>query len=114
MPEATSSKTTKAATKTAKEKPAKVDKEPRAPTPWMLFCQKNRAAWKQANPNAKGNEWMKALAEQWKDSPENPNRGKEPKSKKKSRTTLDVVAKDAASSSPPASSPRDELASSDF
>ncbi|THU86865.1 hypothetical protein K435DRAFT_804755 [Dendrothele bispora CBS 962.96] len=73
MPKATSSKTTKAATKTAKEKPAKVDKEPRAPTPWMLFCQKNRAAWKQANPDAKGNEWMKALAEQWKDSPENPN-----------------------------------------
>ncbi|THU87775.1 hypothetical protein K435DRAFT_804009 [Dendrothele bispora CBS 962.96] len=50
------------------------------------------------NPDAKGNEWMKAFAEQWKDPPENPNRGKEPNTKKKDRTTLDVMAKDAASS----------------
>ncbi|THV00073.1 hypothetical protein K435DRAFT_776735 [Dendrothele bispora CBS 962.96] len=104
MPKATSSKATKAAMKTVKEEPAKIDKEPCALTLWMLHL----------NPDAKGNEWMKALAEQWKDPPENPNRGKEPNTKKKNRTTLDVVAKDAASSSPPASSPRDEFASSDF
>ncbi|KAK7464213.1 hypothetical protein VKT23_006379 [Stygiomarasmius scandens] len=120
MPKAaSSSKTTKSATRAAKEKPVKEKKEPRAPSAWQLFCEKNRPAWKEANPDAKGNEWMKALGDMWKDSPENPNRGKEPKTKKKKskKSGVDAAPKDAASSSPPSSSPGHEVdvgASSDY
>ncbi|KAG6827382.1 hypothetical protein H0H92_012038 [Tricholoma furcatifolium] len=77
---------TKTATKTANEKTRKpkadkADKPKRDPTPYQLFCKKHMKAWNDANPG-RAKEAMSQMAKLWKDSPENPNRGAEPKPRK--------------------------------
>ncbi|KAJ7883221.1 hypothetical protein B0H14DRAFT_3433087 [Mycena olivaceomarginata] len=60
---------------------------------YNIFISKELKIWKEANPEAKQSEGMKAVAVLWADSPENPKRGqpvtkrapkaKEPKAEKK-------------------------------
>lgn len=77
--------TTKAATKRANSKSAKADKEDkpkRQPTAYNLFVQAKMKEWKAKNPNAPIKEAMVEIGQLWRDAPENPNRGKEPKPRK--------------------------------
>ncbi|KAG5340095.1 hypothetical protein C0989_002797 [Termitomyces sp. Mn162] len=77
---------TKTATKTANDKKTrpkadKADKPKREPTAYQLFCKKHMKAWNDANPG-RAKEAMTQMAKLWKDAPENPNRGAEPKARK--------------------------------
>ncbi|KAG6889082.1 hypothetical protein C0995_003935 [Termitomyces sp. Mi166 len=77
---------TKTATKAANDKKTrpkadKADKPKREPTAYQLFCKKHMKAWNDANPG-RAKEAMSQMAKLWKDAPENPNRGAEPKARK--------------------------------
>ncbi|TFY53484.1 hypothetical protein EVG20_g10093 [Dentipellis fragilis] len=89
--------TTKAASRRANNKTSKdgAPKAKRAPTPYNLFVQANMKPWLEANKGKSVKEAMKHIGSMWKDAPENPNRGKEPKAKKPAK------AKKAASPEPP-------------
>ncbi|KAI9568157.1 hypothetical protein HD554DRAFT_776644 [Boletus coccyginus] len=76
---------TKTATKRANAKTSKQDKEDkpkRAPSAYNLFVQAKMKEWKENNPGAPIKEAMAEIGAWWRDAPENPNRGKEPKSRK--------------------------------
>ncbi|KAF5351414.1 hypothetical protein D9758_013509 [Tetrapyrgos nigripes] len=106
------STSSKSSSKATKDKPAGEKKQKRPPSAYNLYIKNNSAKWKEENPGKKQSEMMKEMAVLWKDADENPNKGREPKpKKKKSDSARATVAKDAASSSPPPSSPG--LASSD-
>ncbi|KAF5328139.1 hypothetical protein D9758_016722 [Tetrapyrgos nigripes] len=113
MPKVPSTSTSsKSSSKATKDKPAGEKKQKRPPSAYNLYIKNNSAKWKEENPGKKQSEMMKEMAVLWKDADENPNKGREPKpKKKKSDSARATVAKDAASSSPPPSSPG--LASSD-
>ncbi|KAI0073155.1 hypothetical protein K474DRAFT_1649945 [Panus rudis PR-1116 ss-1] len=74
---------TKAATKSANAKSSSEGKPKRAPSEYNKFMAANLKPWREANPGKSVKDSMKAVAAMWKDAPENPNRGQEPKSKKK-------------------------------
>ncbi|KAH7884249.1 hypothetical protein F5I97DRAFT_2035588 [Phlebopus sp. FC_14] len=76
--------TTKVATKRAntKSKAEKEDKPKRSPSAYNLFVQAKMKEWKANNPGAPIKGAMSEIAAQWRDAPENPNRGKEPKARK--------------------------------
>ncbi|KAG2107421.1 uncharacterized protein F5147DRAFT_697198 [Suillus discolor] len=74
-----------AATKRANTKTSKADKEDkpkRAPSAYNLFVQAHMKEWKEAHPGAPIKEAMAEIAAMWREAPENPNRGKEPKPRK--------------------------------
>ncbi|KAF8548352.1 hypothetical protein OG21DRAFT_1471317 [Imleria badia] len=73
---------TKAATKRANAKTSKQDKPKRAPSAYNLFVQAKMKEWKENNPGAPNKDAMVEIGALWRDAPENPNRGKEPKSRK--------------------------------
>ncbi|KAF7300174.1 hypothetical protein MKEN_01341000 [Mycena kentingensis (nom. inval.)] len=89
MAKETSAKVTKTATKDAStktKKDAKTDKdgnpkEKRPPSAYNLFVKENMPIWKAANEGKSHKDAMAGIAAMWRDSPENPNRGKEPKPK---------------------------------
>lgn len=77
---------TKAATKAAntKTKAPKADvedKPKRAPSAYQTFCKEKMKTWNEENPG-RAKEAMAAIAAMWRDAPENPNRGQEPKQRK--------------------------------
>ncbi|KAG2071152.1 hypothetical protein BDR04DRAFT_1098844 [Suillus decipiens] len=85
MAKSATESTTKAATKRANAKTSKADKEDkpkRAPSAYNLFVQSHMKEWKDAHPGAPIKEAMSEIAAMWRDAPENPNRGKEPKPRK--------------------------------
>ncbi|KIJ13174.1 hypothetical protein PAXINDRAFT_100855 [Paxillus involutus ATCC 200175] len=97
---------TKAATKRANAKSTKADKEDkpkRAPTAYNLFVQAQMKEWKANNPGAPIKEAMVEIGALWRDAPENPNRGKEPKARKP-KAAAQKPAKPKTKAPPPKSS----------
>ncbi|KAG8213491.1 hypothetical protein J3R82DRAFT_12030 [Butyriboletus roseoflavus] len=85
MAKTTTVTSTKTATKRANAKTVKQDKEnkpKRAPSAYNLFVQAKMKEWKENNPGVPIKEAMVEIGALWRDAPENPNRGKEPKSRK--------------------------------
>lgn len=82
----------------AERRADKEDKPKRAPSAYNLFVQAKMKEWKENNPGAPVKEAMsevyarihppscisrpRQIGVLWRDAPENPNRGKEPKSRK--------------------------------
>ncbi|KZP20680.1 hypothetical protein FIBSPDRAFT_954374 [Athelia psychrophila] len=86
MAKASTDKSTKSATKDANArtkapKAEKEKKEKRAPSAWNIYMGEHLKTIKEATGKT-GPEAMKEVAALWKDAPENPNRGKEPKARK--------------------------------
>ncbi|KAF8869059.1 hypothetical protein BD779DRAFT_1424917, partial [Infundibulicybe gibba] len=63
----------------------KADKPKREPSAYNIFCKANMKVWNEANPG-RAKEAMGEMAKLWKDAPENPNRGKDVKSRKPKAT----------------------------
>ncbi|THH29465.1 hypothetical protein EUX98_g4712 [Antrodiella citrinella] len=55
----------------------------RAPSLYNKYVAENLKTWREANPDRPVKEAMSAVAAQWRDAPENPNRGQEPKKRSK-------------------------------
>ncbi|GJE89737.1 high mobility group box domain-containing protein [Phanerochaete sordida] len=70
----------KGATKTAVEGKTK-SKSTRAPSAYNLWMKDNLKKYKEDHPNVAQKDIMKAVGALWKDAPENPRRGQEPKPK---------------------------------
>ncbi|KAF9441733.1 hypothetical protein P691DRAFT_779698 [Macrolepiota fuliginosa MF-IS2] len=99
MPKAVTSKLTKSPAKTKQPaKPHKPEKTKREPSAYNLFCKKHMKEWITDHPG-RAKEAMARIALMWKDSPENPNRGKASKAKR-SKPTL---SSGTGSSNPPSS-----------
>ncbi|KAG5651403.1 hypothetical protein H0H81_008761 [Sphagnurus paluster] len=81
--------------KTRKPKADKADKPKREPTAYQLFCKANMKKWNDANPG-RAKEAMGEMARQWKDAPENPNRGAEPRARKPKEPKAKAAPKKAA------------------
>ncbi|KAG1720713.1 uncharacterized protein EDB91DRAFT_1177422 [Suillus paluster] len=98
--------TTKAATKRANAKTSKADKEDkpkRAPSAYNLYVQAHMKEWKEANPGAPIKEAMSEIAVMWRDAPENPNRGKEPKARKPKAAAAPKASRKKKQTPPPSS-----------
>ncbi|KIP05429.1 hypothetical protein PHLGIDRAFT_36458 [Phlebiopsis gigantea 11061_1 CR5-6] len=76
---ATETKTRKA-TKAATAKPTKAK---RAPSAYNLWMKDNLKLYKEKNPGTAQKDAMKAVGAMWRDAPENPRRGEEPKTRTK-------------------------------
>ncbi|KAH0832846.1 hypothetical protein J3R83DRAFT_11773 [Lanmaoa asiatica] len=103
MAKSTTVTSTKTATKRANAKPSKQDKEDkpkRAPSVYNLFVQVKMKEWKENNPGVPIKEAMSEIGALWRDAPENPNRGKEPRSKKP-KANADKPAPKATKKKPP-------------
>ncbi|KAK7682598.1 hypothetical protein QCA50_014398 [Cerrena zonata] len=72
---------TKAATKSANAKTTGGGK--RAPSAYNKFMAEHMKQWRVDNPGRPVKDAMSAVAALWRDAPENPNRGQEPKKKTK-------------------------------
>ncbi|KAK0223572.1 hypothetical protein IW262DRAFT_1367907 [Armillaria fumosa] len=108
-------KTIKAASKASKTKTVKEAKTPREPSKYQQFMSVQLKLWKEQNPGRAPTDAMKEVRSSsclyltirayiqvaviWRDSPENPNRGKAPRPKQKK-------AAKPGSSSEPSSPPR--------
>ncbi|KAF8150244.1 hypothetical protein B0H34DRAFT_862861 [Crassisporium funariophilum] len=77
----TATKTANSRTRTKADKPAAADKPKREPTAYQIFCKEHMKKWNEAHPG-RAKEAMSEIALMWKDAPENPNRGQEPKARK--------------------------------
>ncbi|KAG6370751.1 hypothetical protein JVT61DRAFT_10953 [Boletus reticuloceps] len=105
MAKTTTATSTKTATKRANAKTSKQDKEgkpKRAPSAYNLFVQAKMKDWKENNPGVPIKDAMAEIGALWRDAPENPNRGKEPKSRKPKANANKPVK--AAKEPPPKSS----------
>jgi hypothetical protein len=96
----------------------KEDKPKRAPSAYNLFVQVKMKEWREDNPGAPVKEAMvevcahtstllsvsrsRQIGKLWRDAPENPNRGKEPKSRKP-KANADKPAAKATKKPPPKS-----------
>ncbi|KAL0953104.1 hypothetical protein HGRIS_004375 [Hohenbuehelia grisea] len=78
MPKAASD--SKKASSAKGKKDTKKDK--RAPTAYNLFVKANLQPWRAANAGKTPGEAMAHMAALWREHPDNPNRGKEPKARK--------------------------------
>ncbi|KAI0790058.1 hypothetical protein C8Q75DRAFT_763787 [Abortiporus biennis] len=78
MVKTTSETQTKTATKSANTKPRGGGGK-RQPSAYNKYVAENMKVWREANPDRPVKEAMAAVAAQWRDAPENPNRGQEPK-----------------------------------
>ncbi|KAF7793751.1 hypothetical protein EIP86_004870 [Pleurotus ostreatoroseus] len=87
---------TRAAKKEVTDAPTKT-RAPRAPSAYNLFMKEHLKPYREANPGTSNKDAMKAIAAQWRDAPENPNRGQEPKAKAKKAPKAKKVVEDAAS-----------------
>ncbi|KAJ8595142.1 hypothetical protein M405DRAFT_929712 [Rhizopogon salebrosus TDB-379] len=97
---------TKAATKRANTKTSKAvkeDKPKRAPSAYNLFVQAHMKEWKDSHPGAPIKEAMAEIAAMWRDAPENPNRGKEPKARKTKEPGAPKVSRKKKETPPPSS-----------
>ncbi|KAJ7058243.1 hypothetical protein C8F01DRAFT_1150148 [Mycena amicta] len=45
---------------------------------YQLYVQREMLLWRQANPHLSHTEGMHDIGQQWRDTPENPNRGNSP------------------------------------
>ncbi|KAH8092632.1 hypothetical protein BXZ70DRAFT_909419 [Cristinia sonorae] len=82
MVKTTSETQTKSATRSANTKPRGSGGK-RAPSAYNKYVAENLKTWREANPDRPVKEAMAAVAAQWRDAPENPNRGQEPKKRTK-------------------------------
>ncbi|KAL1756098.1 hypothetical protein FB107DRAFT_248465 [Schizophyllum commune] len=85
MPKAATESKTKAATAKANAKPLSdgtTENVVREPSIYNQYMKANLAPYKERNPGVPHREAFTAVAAMWRDAPENPNRGKEPKPKK--------------------------------
>ncbi|TCD64354.1 hypothetical protein EIP91_004223 [Steccherinum ochraceum] len=73
---------TKTATRSANSKPRGTGGK-RAPSAYNKYVADNLKPWRDAHPDRPVKEAMAAVAAQWRDAPENPNRGQEPKKRTK-------------------------------
>ncbi|OJA10100.1 hypothetical protein AZE42_07533 [Rhizopogon vesiculosus] len=104
---------TKAATKRANTKTSKADKEDkpkRAPSAYNLFVQAHMKEWKESHPGAPIKEAMSEIAVMWRDAPENPNRGKEPKARKTKEPGAPKASRKKKKETPPPSSDAENTA----
>ncbi|KAF8521921.1 hypothetical protein BU17DRAFT_87480 [Hysterangium stoloniferum] len=95
MPKASTEKSTKASTKAANAKtakPLKEEKAKRPPSAYNVFMKDRLTTYKADHPELNHKEAFTAVAALWKDAPENPNRGKEAGSKKKTAEGKENVA----------------------
>ncbi|KAF8920582.1 hypothetical protein CPB85DRAFT_1428660 [Mucidula mucida] len=107
MPKAPST----SASKSKKSGTDKENKTKREPSAYNKFVSAQMPIYKAANPDVNPKTALKEVSGMWRDSEENPNRGKPVKSKKKKV----VDALPASSSSPPSSSqPSSAVPSSDI
>ncbi|TFK35249.1 hypothetical protein BDQ12DRAFT_322952 [Crucibulum laeve] len=67
--------------KTATAKSSSEVKTPREPTAYQRFCKENMKKWIEENPG-RTKEVMTQVALLWRNAPENPHRGQEPKPRK--------------------------------
>ncbi|KAF9236301.1 hypothetical protein BU15DRAFT_32386, partial [Melanogaster broomeanus] len=107
LPNSCTETSTKAATKRSNAKVTKADKEDkpkRAPTAYNLFVQSKMKDWKANNPGAPIKEAMVEIGALWRDAPENPNRGKEPKTRKPKVVAEKKAPKPRTKAPPPKSS----------
>ncbi|KAJ3869232.1 hypothetical protein EV359DRAFT_76928 [Lentinula novae-zelandiae] len=109
MPKASSTSTSKAASKGANAKTSKAPKEKRPPSAYNIFVSEKIKSWKASNPKANAKDAMKAVSVMWASAEENPNRGKPPKSKK--AKTPKNISSPPRSSSLPAADDNDVLSS---
>lgn len=72
----------KAATKASNEGKTKA-KSTRAPSAYNLWMKDNLKKYKEEHPEVAQKDIMKAVGALWKDAPENPRRGQEPKARTK-------------------------------
>ncbi|KAI5896256.1 uncharacterized protein SCHCODRAFT_02614371 [Schizophyllum commune H4-8] len=85
MPKAATESKTKAATAKANSKPISdgtTENVVREPSIYNQYMKANLGPYKERNPGVPHKEAFTAVAVMWRDAPENPNRGKEPKPKK--------------------------------
>ncbi|KAK0485024.1 hypothetical protein IW261DRAFT_1460004 [Armillaria novae-zelandiae] len=99
MPKAIKDFSVKTTSKASKTKTFKEVKTPREPSKYQQFMSVQLKLWKEQNPDRAPTDAMKEVAVIWRDSPENPNRGKAPRPRKKK------AAKPGSSSEPSSSSP---------
>ncbi|KAK0236253.1 hypothetical protein EDD85DRAFT_839962 [Armillaria nabsnona] len=114
MPKSIKDSSVKAASKVSKTKTAKEDKTPREPSKYQQFMSVQLKLWKVQNPDRSATDAMKEVAVIWRDSPENPNRGKAPRPKKKKTAKPGSSSEPSSSSSPPRSSDKESAPSSDL
>ncbi|KAK7042931.1 hypothetical protein VNI00_008667 [Paramarasmius palmivorus] len=95
-------KATKSSASAPKAKADNADKPKRPPTAWQSYFKDNIDRWMGENPGMKRTEGMKALSVEWRDHPDNPNKGQPPKPKKSKAKAKAAV--DASSSSEPSRS----------
>ncbi|KAK0194128.1 hypothetical protein F5146DRAFT_1134898 [Armillaria mellea] len=112
MPKATKDSSVKVASKPSKTKTVKEVKTPREPSKYQQFMSVQLKLWKEQNPDRSATDAMKEVAVIWRDSPENPNRGKAPRPKKKKAAKPGSSSEPSSSSSPsrsPESAPSSDL-----
>ncbi|KAK0500092.1 hypothetical protein EDD18DRAFT_1459884 [Armillaria luteobubalina] len=97
-------KAIKAASKASKTKTVKEAKTLREPSKYQRFMSVQLKLWKEQNPDRAPTDAMKEVAAIWRDSPENPNRGKAPRLRKKKAAKPGSSSEPSSSSSPPCSS----------
>ncbi|EGN98628.1 hypothetical protein SERLA73DRAFT_181183 [Serpula lacrymans var. lacrymans S7.3] len=78
----TKTATKRANAKTSRAKADKSDKPKRAPTAYNLFVQSHMKPWLEAHQGKTVKDAMVEIGALWREAPENPNRGKDPKAKK--------------------------------
>ncbi|KAJ3532142.1 hypothetical protein NM688_g7467 [Phlebia brevispora] len=83
----------------ATEAPTKT-KAPRAPSAYNLFMKERLKPYREANPGTSNKDAMKAIAAQWRDAPENPNRGLDPKARTRKAPKAKKVSEETATSEP--------------
>ncbi|TRM62154.1 hypothetical protein BD626DRAFT_67981 [Schizophyllum amplum] len=82
MPKTATESTIKAATKGFIGKPLKdasTDNTTKERSEYQKYIAAHLKPWRVDNPGKTAAEAMKAVAAMWRDAPENPNRGKEPR-----------------------------------
>ncbi|KAJ3491514.1 hypothetical protein NLI96_g638 [Meripilus lineatus] len=82
MVKTTTESQSKTATKSANTKPRGTSGK-RAPSAYNKYVSEHLKLWRESNPDRPVKEAMAAVAAQWRDAPENPNRGQEPKKRGK-------------------------------
>ncbi|KAG7451467.1 uncharacterized protein BT62DRAFT_927171 [Guyanagaster necrorhizus] len=113
MPKTSKDSSVKAMSKASRTKTAKEGKAPREPSKYQQFMSVQLKLWKEQNPDRSARDAMKEVAVLWRDSPENPNRGKAPKPKKK-KAANSGSSSEPFSSSQPRSSDKEGAPSRDL
>ncbi|CAL1717465.1 unnamed protein product [Somion occarium] len=108
MVKAVSETQTKTATKSANVKP-RAGGGKRAPSAYNKYVSDHLKQWRDEHPDRPVKEAMSAVAAQWHDAPENPNRGQEPKRRTKKAPTEKPAAAPRATRKAPVADESEEV-----